>query len=235
MRARTDRDHLAWRIGALRVQNDVMHRFTSIALIAGALVLLVAGSVFAAHNPVADAGRSPFAASHGPSASPDPDQSEAPESQAPESEAPESEAPESQAPESEAPEADSSQPPTQAVLDDLVARLDAAGISADSAQLAALVEKYGVGGAIRVIAWADAMGDATDTSQIEALRDQGMGWGAIAQQLNADDSSLHLAPGIGWIMSAGHAGSGLPDAAQNGKQKSAGHGKATAPGQAGRH
>jgi hypothetical protein len=34
--------------------------------------------------------------------------------------------------------------------------------------------------------------------------DSGMGWGAIAKQLEADDSSLNLSPGIGWIMGHGH-------------------------------
>ena len=31
-----------------------------------------------------------------------------------------------------------------------------------------------------------------------------MGWGAIAKQLEQADSSLHLSPGIGWIMGHGH-------------------------------
>ena len=36
------------------------------------------------------------------------------------------------------------------------------------------------------------------------MRDGGMGWGAIAHQLEKADSSLNLSPGIGWIMGHGH-------------------------------
>ena len=65
-----------------------------------------------------------------------------------------------------------------------------------------LAAKYGVGGAVRLEAWAKATGKTV--AQLAAMRDGGMGWGAIAHQLEKADSSLNLSPGIGWIMGHGH-------------------------------
>ena len=104
--------------------------------------------------------------------------------------------------------------PSQQVLDKIVERLGNADIDATAEEVAALAEKYGVGGAVRILAW----GAATD-ADVAGMRDSGMGWGQIAKQLNEEDAEgdLDLRPGIGWVMGGGQG---------------EGHGKANAPGQA---
>ena len=80
-------------------------------------------------------------------------------------------------------------------------RLEAADIPVDDG-FDALVEGYGVGGAIRLSAWAHATGMTID--ELRAMRDAGgengepMGWGRMARDLG-----VH--PGIGSIMGGGHA------------------------------
>lgn len=174
-----------------------MHRYLRIAVVALALVLLVVGSALANGSPRADEHRSPVAASNQPS-------------------------PDTDKPATEEKDDNEGTPPTEQELARLVGLLDKAGISATADQVATLAAKYGVGGAVRILAWADATGG--DTAKISDLRDQGMGWGAIAKQLNGADASLSLKPGIGWIMSGGH-GHGQTDAADAGKAK----GKASPP------
>jgi hypothetical protein len=105
--------------------------------------------------------------------------------------------------ESEAPET----PPTAAELAHAVDRLKAHDIAATSAQLSALAGKYGLGGAIRLMAWSKSTGKTV--AELTAMRDAGKGWGEIGRELG-------VSPGIGWIMGNGHAG---------------GNGKAGAPGQ----
>jgi len=178
-----------------------------------ALLLLIAGTAFATRTSL-DRHLSPQAASNQPSDSEGEknDESEAPESEAPESDAPESETPESEAPESEAPDsphtnADTGDSGTGAQLSDahaarLVDLLKSAGITASADELKTLAAKYGVGGAVRLEAWADATGKSV--TDLGAMFDGGMGWGAIAKQLEQADSSLQLSPGIGWIMGHGH-------------------------------
>lgn len=73
-------------------------------------------------------------------------------------------------------------------------RLEASGIVVDEAQLDELAATYGVGGAVRLSAWADASGLTVD--ELRAMRDGGMGWGQMARDLG-----LH--PGIGRIMGNG--------------------------------
>lgn len=83
-------------------------------------------------------------------------------------------------------------------------RLSEAGIEADAAEFDALAERYGVGGAVRLYAWADATGMTVD--EIAALRDgadQPVGWGRIAKDLG-----VH--PGIGSIMGRGNSPAGPP-------------------------
>ena len=162
-----------------------MNQSVRILLGALALVLLVAGSVYATRSNPGDRHPLPAAASHAP---------EPPESGDDTSGA--------------------------ALTDDHAARLvdllKAAGIDGVTAdELKALAAKYGVGGAVRLEAWAKATGKSV--SALAAMFDGGMGWGAIARQLNGADSSLHLSPGIGWIMGGGH-GHGAPNAA-NAKPK----------------
>lgn len=80
-------------------------------------------------------------------------------------------------------------------------RLSDAGIEADAAEFEDLAARYGVGGAVRIYAWADATGMTVD--EIAAMRDgdgdgQPVGWGRLAKDLG-----VH--PGIGSIMGGGNA------------------------------
>ena len=87
-------------------------------------------------------------------------------------------------------------------------RLAAHGITVDEAQLTDLAGRYGVGGAVRLMAWAEETGMTVE--EIAAMRDGDgtpesvMGWGQIAHELG-----VH--PGIGSIM--GNGGGGGRDAA----------------------
>jgi len=96
-------------------------------------------------------------------------------------------------------------PPTDADVAHAVDRLQANGLDVDPDTLANLAATYGVGGAVRLVAWADATGHSID--EIKGMRDAGEGWGKIAKELG-----VH--PGIGSIMGNG-----------------GGHGRDTAPGQ----
>jgi hypothetical protein len=84
-------------------------------------------------------------------------------------------------------------------------RLNANDISVDEATVADLAAEYGVGGAVRVLAWSAETGVPVD--DIRALRAEGKGWGVIARELG-----VH--PGIGSVMGQG-----------------GGHGRDNAPGQ----
>lgn len=95
-------------------------------------------------------------------------------------------------------------PPSADDLANAVDRLKASGISATSDQLSKLATDYGLGGAIRLLAWADAKG--MTVADLKAMRDDGQGWGQIAKQLG-------LNPGIGSVMGQG-----------------GGHGRGSAPG-----
>lgn len=190
-----------------------MGRYARISVAVLALLLLVVGSALANRSPVADEHRSPVAASQEPSPGAVSDKSDTKGGDADEAE-----------------DAADTTPPSQAQLDRLVGLLKTAGITATDEQLTALIAKYGVGGAMRVLAWAHD----GDTSQVTALRDQGLGWGEIARQLNEADPSANLGPGIGWIMSGGHGaghGGGHAEAA-NATGHGSANGKASAPGQA---
>lgn len=81
-------------------------------------------------------------------------------------------------------------------------RLSDALIEVDPAEFDGLAARYGVGGAVRLYAWAHETGMPVD--DIAALRDgngEPVGWGRIAKDLG-----VH--PGIGSIMGGGNA----PDA-----------------------
>lgn len=101
----------------------------------------------------------------------------------------------------EAPEAaespDSDGPPSADELARIVGRLKDAGITATAAQLESLAGKVGVGGAVRVFAFAHASGKTP--VQILAMFQAGKGWGQIDHELG-----LSIGPGIGWIMGHGH-------------------------------
>jgi hypothetical protein len=102
-------------------------------------------------------------------------------------------------------------PPTAEDLAHAAERLAAKDLDVSDDLLAELAAEYGVGGAVRVVAWSG--GDEALMSEIRAMRDgdgtEGsvMGWGQIAKDLD-----VH--PGIGSIMGQG-----------------GGHGRENAPGQ----
>jgi hypothetical protein len=156
-----------------------------------ALVLLIAGTAFAMRSPNAGKNQSPVAASHQPSSPSDEEKN--------------------------ANETDQGAQLTADHASKLVDLLAAAGITATADELKALAAKYGVGGAVRLEAWAKATGKSV--AELGAMFDSGMGWGAIANKLEAADSSLDLSPGIGWIMGHGHG--------QKNSQSNAAHDKGT--------
>ncbi|HEX7197207.1 MAG TPA: hypothetical protein VF364_10310 [Candidatus Limnocylindria bacterium] len=97
-------------------------------------------------------------------------------------------------------------PPSAEDLAHAADRLEAKGIGFQEAVLDDLAARYGVGGAVRVLAWADA--EAIDVSVITDMRDgsetdPGMGWGRIARELG-----VH--PGLGSIMGGGHGRDNAP-------------------------
>lgn len=97
-------------------------------------------------------------------------------------------------------------PPSAEDIAHAADRLEAKKIPFDEAVLNDLATRYGVGGAVRVLAWADAEG--IDVSVITAKRDgtetePGMGWGRIARDLG-----VH--PGLGSIMGGGHGREDAP-------------------------
>jgi hypothetical protein len=108
-------------------------------------------------------------------------------------------------------------PPTAEELAHAADRLRASGIGVDDpgleAQLSELASVYGLGGAVRIIAWAAENALDATIDQIRERRDTGgpdggpLGWGKIAKELG-----VH--PGIGSIMGNG-----------------GGHGRENAPGQ----
>jgi hypothetical protein len=172
---------------AREAYNCLMNRPVRIVVAALALLLIVVASALAAPS---DRGRdqmAPLAASHQP---------ESPGNQGDDPD--------------ELTDEDSDGPPSAEQLARLVDRLADAGIATDSNTadaIAALAADYGVGGAIRLLAWADASG--LSTADLAARFDGGQGWGEIARELD-----LH--PGIGSIM---------------GKGGGQGHGREQAPGQ----
>ena len=104
-------------------------------------------------------------------------------------------------------------PPTAEELAHAADRLRASDVTVDDAVLADLATRYGVGGAVRVLAWAADPDDDVSVESITTMRDgdgtegSAMGWGRIAK-------ALGFHPGIGSIMGNG-----------------GGHGRDNAPGQ----
>lgn len=98
-------------------------------------------------------------------------------------------------------------PPTAEDLARVEEPLLANGIPFDESVLNDLAARYGVGGAVRVLAWAQAAD--MDVAAITAKRDgtdteAGMGWGRIAKD-------LEVHPGIGEIMGNGHGRDSAPE------------------------
>ena len=161
----------------------------ALTLAAVVAVLLLAGTALAIQSGLPASSRIGLAAQ---GASESPDASEGPEA----SDAPEA----SEAP--EAPEG-SEGPPSADEIARIINRLKAAGITATASELTDLAAKVGVGGAVRVFAFAHASGKTP--AEIVAMFESGKGWGQIKKELN-----LSIRPGIGWIM--GHGGEHGPKA-----------------------
>jgi len=183
--------------------NRSMQRTTRIIVAVLALLLLVAGTALATRSTNGEQHRSAVAASHQPRSSTADDPSESPDSDTPTTDSP-----------------DTSE---GAQLSDdhasvLVGLLAAQGITATADELKTLAAKYGVGGAVRLEAWAEATGKSV--TDLASMYDAaGVGWGAFAHQLEQSDSSLNLAPGIGWIMGHGHGNANSHAAAAPGQVK----------------
>jgi hypothetical protein len=101
-------------------------------------------------------------------------------------------------------ESEADLPPTAEELAHATERLEAAGI--DAALLGDYAARYGLGGAVRVLAWSQAAG--MDPEDIARMRDgtetdPGLGWGRIAKELD-----VH--PGIGSIMGGGQGRENAP-------------------------
>ena len=84
----------------------------------------------------------------------------------------------------------------------VVELLDDQGITTDTTELDTLADDYGMGGAVRILAFADAAG--VDPSVVAEMRAGGMGWGQIAQALADEHEGFDLKPGIGPIMRGTH-------------------------------
>lgn len=75
----------------------------------------------------------------------------------------------------------------------------------DEAAFEELAGRYGLGGAVRLHAWADATGMSVD--ELATMRDTGgpdgapMGWGRLAKDLR--DQGFDVRPGVGSIMGGG--------------------------------
>lgn len=100
-------------------------------------------------------------------------------------------------------------PPTAEELAHVADRLTRAEITYTDEQLSDFATRFGVGGAVRLLAWADAGHDLD--SLLTKREVDGMGWGQIAREIGEH-------PGIGRIMGNGNGN---------------GHGRENAPGQQG--
>ena len=101
---------------------------------------------------------------------------------------------------------DAEDPPTVDELAHAAARLEANEIPFTEGELSDLATRYGLGGAVRVLAWSEAT--EMGVEEITDMRDgtetePGMGWGKIAKELD-----VH--PGIGSIMGDGHGREDAP-------------------------
>jgi nucleotide-binding universal stress UspA family protein len=102
-------------------------------------------------------------------------------------------------------------PPTEEELAHAADRLTANEIPFTDAELSDLATRYGIGGAVRLLALADA--EEVDVEVIASMRDgtdtePGMGWGRIARELGQH-------PGIGSIMGNGHGRQDAPGQQKN--------------------
>jgi hypothetical protein len=155
------------------------------------LVLLATGSVFAAAATLPAAQAPSYAE---PAETESPEAKESPDGDEDEDADADEDADES--PDVEANEAADASPSPEN-LARIVERLGDAGITTTADDLAALAATVGVGGAIRVLRFAEASGKTP--AEILALRDAGKGWGVIARELD-----LAIGPGNGSVMGKGN-------------------------------
>ena len=169
-------------------------RRSPVTLILAAIVgvLLLTGTALAIQSGSVNLTGSPLGA-NGPKSSHAPDESEGPEASE----------------DAEGPEG-SEGPPSAAELARVVDKLKAVGITATASDLSDLATKVGLGGAVRVYAFAHASGKTP--AEILVMFQGGQGWGEIDHELN-----LSIGPGIGWIM-----GNGGSDKAKDGPEPSGG-------------
>lgn len=165
-------------------------RLASRVAVAVLLVLVAGGTVLAAAvtRPVAPAPAvAEPAASASPSVatSPEPEKSPRPEKSPKPETSPEAGAAEK-----------AEESPSPANLARIVERLAGAGITTTADDLAALAAKVGVGGAIRVLRFAEASGKTS--AAIVDMVEAGKGWGDIARELKLD-----IGPGNGSVMGQG--------------------------------
>lgn len=105
----------------------------------------------------------------------------------------------------------------------VVELLEDAGVTTDATALDELADEYGLGGGVRILAFAEAAG--VEPSEVAAMRDAGMGWGQIARALAEAHPDFDLTPGLGWIMGgAGHGHEQQPNAQGAGSGHGNGHG-----------
>ena len=120
-----------------------------------------------------------------------------------------------QAEESEAPEA--AEALDAEALKHAIERLDNREIAVgDEAAFRDLAERYGLGGAVRLHAWADLTEMSVD--ELAKRRDgdgtNPVGWGRLAKDLEAE-LDIDLKPGLGWIMGNGRGGGDPPGHARS--------------------
>jgi hypothetical protein len=96
--------------------------------------------------------------------------------------------------------------PSPANLARIVELLAAVEITTTPEDLAALAAEVGVGGAVRVLRFADASGKTP--AEILAFFQSGKGWGVIVRELELD-----INPGNGSVMGKGHGGDAAAKAA----------------------
>ncbi len=96
-------------------------------------------------------------------------------------------------------------PPDAEAIQHAIDRLGENEITVDEGTFTDLAGRYGLGGAVRLSAWADETGMTVD--ELAAMRDAGgtdgapMGWGRLAKELR--DQGYDVRPGIGSIMGGG--------------------------------
>jgi hypothetical protein len=161
----------------------------ALTLAAVVAVLLVAGTALAIQSGSVNLTGTPLGAngpkaSHAPNASEDPDEPDGSEG-----------------------------PPSADELARVVDKLKAVGITATASDLSDLSAKVGLGGAVRVYAFAHASGKTP--AEILAMFQAGKGWGEIDHELN-----LSIGPGIGSIMGNGGGNGGGNDKAKDAPESS---------------